>query len=50
MYQLNCKLNMDTYENFITANNTSIECYKQTEPSSYESMTLFEKESFCQDE
>ena len=50
MYQLNCKLNMDTYENFITANNTSIECYNQTEPSSYESMTLFEKESFCQDE
>ena len=41
---------MFTYENFIVANNALMECYKQTEPSSYESMTPFEKQSLRQDE
>ena len=41
---------MSTYENFISANNALMECYKQTEPSSYESMTPIDKESICQDE
>ena len=41
---------MSTYENFIAANNALMECYKQTEPSSYEFMTPFDKQSLRQDE
>ena len=41
---------MSTYENFIAANNALMEYYKQTEPSSYESMTPFDKQSLRQDE
>ena len=41
---------MSTYENFITAINALVECYKQNKPSSYKSMTLFDKDSLFQDE
>ena len=41
---------MNSYEKFIQANNALSECYKQTEPTAYETMTPFEKESLCQDE
>ena len=37
---------MSTYENLIAANNALMECYKQTEPSSYESITPFDKNLF----
>ena len=40
---------MNTYENFITANNALMEWYKQTEPSAYHSITPFDKKSLCQD-
>ena len=41
---------MSTYEIFIAANNALMEYYKQTEPSSYKSITPFNKEFLCQDE
>ena len=41
---------MSTYENFVAASNALMECYKQTEPSSYESMIPFDKQSLRQDE